>query len=166
MTTLVVVDMQNVFGDPDSPWFAPRLPEILDPIDRLVDAYAPRVVFTRFLAPAQPTGAWRAYYERWPFALQPPSWRGYQLIDRYAGRSTLDAYTFGKWGPSLAERTDGDLVVAGVATDCCVLSTVLAAADAGVHVRVVADACAGSDDASHEAALAVMRLLAPLVEVS
>jgi hypothetical protein len=41
-----------------------------------------------------------------------------------------------------------------------------AEADAGVHVRVVADACAGSDDASHEAALAVMRLLAPLVEVS
>jgi nicotinamidase-related amidase len=57
------------------------------------------------------------------------------------------------------------MVLAGVATECCVLATALAAADAGVRVRVVADACAGADDVSHEQALGVLRLLAPLVEV-
>jgi nicotinamidase-related amidase len=166
VSTLVVVDMQHVFADPDSPWCTPRLAQILDPIDRLVAAYAPDVVFTRFLAPAEPTGAWRAYYQRWPFALQPPDWRGYQLIDRYASHATLDATTFGKWGAELAGRVgSGEMVVAGVATECCVLATAVAAADAGVPVRVVADACAGADDLSHEQALGVLRLLAPLVDV-
>jgi nicotinamidase-related amidase len=168
VSTLVVVDMQNVFAEPDSPWFTPRLPQILDPIDHLVAAYAPDVVFTRFLAPAEPSGAWRAYYQRWSFALQPPQSRAYQLIDRYAAhaQSTVDATTFGKWGAELAGRIgSGEMVLAGVATECCVLATAVAAADAGVHVRVVADACAGADDVSHEQALGVLGLLAPLVDV-
>jgi nicotinamidase-related amidase len=56
--------------------------------------------------------------------------------------------------------------VAGVSTDCCVLSTVLPAADAGVKVRVAADACAGASDESHRQALAIMALYAPLVDVT
>ena len=46
------------------------------------------------------------------------------------------------------------------------ISTVLAAADAGVPVRVVTDACAGSTDDDHERALRVMSLYAPLVELT
>jgi nicotinamidase-related amidase len=46
-----------------------------------------------------------------------------------------------------------------------VLSTALAAADAGTGVQVVADACAGVDDDSHAKALDVLRLYSPLVEV-
>ena len=56
-------------------------------------------------------------------------------------------------------------VLAGVSTDCCVLSTALAAADAGVTVQVVADACAGASDQSQQQALDIMRLYAPLIEV-
>jgi isochorismate hydrolase len=56
-------------------------------------------------------------------------------------------------------------VLAGVSTDCCVISTALAAADSGVQVVVVEEACAGSDDANHVKALDVMRLYAPLVQV-
>lgn len=69
--------------------------------------------------------------------------------------------------PELTERlgTDGRLVLAGVSTDCCVLSTALAAADAGVEVLVVADACAGVDDDSHAKALQVMDLYRPLIRV-
>lgn len=79
----------------------------------------------------------------------------------------MDAPTFGKWGPELAARlgTDGRLVLAGVSTDCCVLSTALAAADAGVEVLVVADACAGAGDESHAKALYVLDLYRPLVRV-
>jgi nicotinamidase-related amidase len=58
------------------------------------------------------------------------------------------------------------LVVAGVATDCCVISTVLAAADAGAHVTVVTDACAGSTDDNHTKAVVVMGLYAPLVALA
>ena len=52
------------------------------------------------------------------------------------------------------------LVLAGVSTDCCVLSTAVAAADVGVPVQVVADACAGVDDASHRKTLDVLALYA------
>jgi nicotinamidase-related amidase len=78
----------------------------------------------------------------------------------------LAATTFGKWGPELAARAGAELVVAGVTTDCCVISTVLAAADAGVKVRVATDACAGSTDENHQQALAIMALYAPLVELT
>jgi nicotinamidase-related amidase len=163
---LVVIDMQHVFGDPDSAWFAPRFGEILDPIEALVAAYEPHVVWTRFVAPAKPRGAWMDYYRLWPFAVQPPDAPLYALVDRFADHRTLDLPTFGKWGPALAASIEDTMVVAGVSSDCCVLSTVLAAADAGVRVQVAADACAGATDETHDQALALMRLYAPLVEVS
>jgi nicotinamidase-related amidase len=166
--TLAVIDMQRVFGDRDSPWFTPRFAEIVGPIQRLVGAYRPRVIFTRFVAPAVPTGAWRRYYELWPFALQPPDARIWELVDEFAGPPgpTVDATTFGKVGDELYEIVGGGrLVLAGVSTDCCVLSTALAAADDGVLVQVVADACAGVNDESHAKSLDILRLYSPLVEV-
>ena len=123
---LVVIDMQRVFGEPGSPWLAPRFAEIVDPIRRLAAAFNPRVVFTRFIAPAVPHGAWRQYYQQWPFALQPPDAVIYELADPFAAMAgpTLDATTFSKWGPELAATAGGGpLVLAGVSTDCCVLST-------------------------------------------
>ena len=164
---LVVVDLQHVFGDPDSPWAAPRFEEIRPRVRELVDAFGDRVVWTRFVAPSEPVGAWVEYYRQFPFALQPPDAHLYQLVDAPAGRPVVDATTFGKWGPDLVEVVgEGPLTVAGVATDCCVISTVLPAADAGVPVRVVTDACAGSGDEDHERALRVMSLYAPLVELA
>lgn len=165
---LVVVDMQHVFGDPASPWATPRFAEIVPRIVALAERCAPRVTFTRFVAPQVPVGAWREYYEQFPFALVAPDAPPYQLVDEFAGRAgqTVDATTFGKWGTQLAERVGSDdLLLTGVSTDCCVISTALAAADAGVRVRVVADACAGASDTSHEQALAVLALYAPLVEI-
>ncbi len=163
---LVVIDLQQVFADPSSPWFTPRFAELLDPVERLVAAYRPAVTFTRFIAPAQPAGAWREYYRQWPFARQPPDAPLYALVPPFTDRPALALPTFGKWGAELAARAGTELVVAGVSTDCCVLSTVLAAADAGVRVRVATDACAGSSDDNHERALAIMALYAPLVELT
>ncbi|MGY2064155.1 cysteine hydrolase family protein [Blastococcus sp. SYSU DS0619] len=164
---LVVVDLQHVFGDEESPWTAPRFEEIRPRIRRLVEAFGDRVVWTRFLAPAQPVGAWKEYYEQYDFALQPPDAACYQLVEDPGGAPVVDATTFGKWGPALAEVVgEGPLTVAGVATDCCVVSTVLPAADAGLPVRVVTDACAGAGDEEHERALQVMAGYAPLVSLT
>jgi nicotinamidase-related amidase len=166
---LAVIDMQNVFADPSSGWFTPGFDQILQPVLRLTEAFAGRTVCTRFLAPAEPRGAWRAYYQQWPFALQPAQWNGYRLVDALDRLElpTMDTSTFGKWTPRLAEQVgeEGELVLAGVSTDCCVLSTALAAADAGVRVLVAEQACAGLNAASHQRALAAMRLYAPLIEV-
>ena len=169
---LAVIDMQRVFAEPDSPWFVPRYAQAAAGVSRILPAFRDRVVFTRFLAPAEPAGAWRRYYEVWPFARQPPSSPLWELTAPFAREAAdparlIDATTFGKWTPALAERVGpgGRLVLAGVSTDCCVLSTALAAADAGVQVTVVADACAGVDDSTHLRALDLMRLYAPLIEV-
>jgi nicotinamidase-related amidase len=165
--TLVVIDVQHVFADPGSPWGAPRFAEVHPAIRRLAAAFAGRVVHTRFVAPEQPTGAWVPYYEQFPFALQPPDAPLYALVDDPGEDPVLDAPTFGKWGSRLAVLVgDGPLVLAGVSTDCCVLSTALPAADAGVPVQLVTDACAGATDADHERALAVMALYAPLITLT
>src|ERR1039457_5854915 len=119
---LGVIDMQRVFGEPGSAWFAPRFAGIVGNVAALVDAFRPRVAFTRFVAPDVPAGAWQRYYELWPFALQPPGARIYELIDDFAGEPgpTLDSTTFSKWKPELSERVaeGGRLMLAGVSTDC------------------------------------------------
>jgi nicotinamidase-related amidase len=135
-------------------------------IRRLVEAFGDRVVYTRFVAPREPIGAWKDYYEQYDFALQPPDAPLYDLEEDPRSHPVVDATTFGKWGPDLAEIVGrGPLTVTGVATDCCVISTVLPAADAGVAVRVVTDACAGSSDDDHQRALDLMTLYAPLVQL-
>ena len=164
---LVVVDVQHVFADADSPWGAPGFARAHPAIRRLTAAFAGRVVHTRFVAPPEPTGAWVPYYEQFPFALQPPDAPLYALVDDPGDAPVLDATTFGKWGPELAALVgEGPLLLAGVSTDCCVLSTALPAADAGVPVHVVTDACAGASDADHDRALQVMGGYAPLVALA
>ena len=81
---LAVIDMQRVFAEPDSPWAAPRFDEAAAGVRRLLPAFAGRTVFTRFVAPEHPQGAWRAYYDRWPFALRPPDAPLWQLVDELA----------------------------------------------------------------------------------
>lgn len=165
---LVLVDLQRIFGAPDSPWAAPRYAEAATVCAGLIERFAPRVVLTRFVAPAEPRGAWKPYYEQFPFALVPDEDPLYAFTDEFAGREfpVVTRTTFGKWGPELAAVVEGaPIVVGGVSTDCCVLSTVLAAADDGIAVTVVADACAGAGDADHARALDAMRLYAPLVQV-
>jgi nicotinamidase-related amidase len=164
---LVLIDLQKIFAEPDSGWATPDFQRVIKPTQDLIGLFSPHVIFTRFVAPDQPTGSWIPYYEQWPFALQPATSYAYQLVDEFAGSPTLDKPTFGKWGPELAEAVGpgGELVLSGVTTDCCVLTTALAALDAGVHVRVVADACAGVDEASHQKTLDILRLYAPMLEV-
>ena len=111
-------------------------------------------------------GSWRDYYARWDRcreAEDSPAWE--ITLPVAEGDAVLSLPTFGKWGAELAELTRDreQLVVCGVATDCCVLSTVLGAVDAGKQVTVVADACAGATDRAHEQALDLMGMLSPMV---
>jgi len=169
---LVAVDLQQVFTG-DSPWATPRYDRAAAGTERLLPAFVGRTVFTRFVAPERPQGAWVPYYRDWPFALVPDADPLYALTEPFASAAAdrrdpvVTEPTFGKWGTGL-QAVVGDhphLVLTGVSTDCCVVSTALAAADAGATVTVVADACAGASDEDHERALALMRLYAPLVTV-
>ncbi len=167
---LVGIDLQHVFGDPVSPWASAQYPRAVEGTRRLLPAFAGRTVLTRFVAPAAPSGAWVPYYADWPFALVPDDDPLYALAPELGGLDVpvVTEPTFGKWGPALARAVQGAeaLVLTGVSTDCCVLSTALAAADAGVAVQVVTDACAGSSEPDHRRALEAMALYAPLVTLT
>lgn len=162
--------MQRVFGAPPSPWAAPRFEEALAGVRRLLPAFAGRTVLTRYVAPLVPSGAWVDYFALWPFALVGHDDPLYELVPPLSdsGAPVETRESFGKWDDGLARAVNGagELVLAGVSTDCCVIATALAAADAGVRVRVAADACAGASDADHERALAAMALFAPLIEIT
>lgn len=166
---LVVVDPQRIFADPASEWRAPRFDEIVDPVRRLAAAAGGRTLVTRWLPGTNRQGSWAAYFRTWPFADRPDTDVYFDLVDTAAGlsqRPTVDVGTFGKWaGLEPVTGPMPHLVLTGVATDCCVISTALAAADAGATVTVVRDACAGSSDENQAAALQVMGLYAPQITV-
>ncbi len=165
---LAVIDMQGFFAA-GSPWEVPGFENLIEPIDLLARAFAERALFTRFVIPAEPQGSWVEYYRAWPQVLAPDAVHLADLVPPWAGqgRRTLDKTTFSKWGPELAGMTgDGDLVVCGVSTECCVLTTALAAVDAGAQVRVIADACKGATPEAHQQALSIMAGFAPQLTVS
>jgi nicotinamidase-related amidase len=169
---LVVVDHQAVFADPGSDWAAPRFDETVPVVADLAREHGDQVVLTRWV-PAQGAaraGSWDTYLAAWPFADQPADHPMFDLVPSAAAlplRHVVSLPTFGKWGPELTAITGPtpDLTLVGVSTDCCVLSTALAAADGGATVRVVAAGCAGSTDENHTRALDAMRLYAPQIEV-
>ncbi|MBM6403029.1 cysteine hydrolase [Phycicoccus sp. CSK15P-2] len=167
---LVVVDPQVVFADPStSPWGSPMFGVAAGRMRELAEAFGPeRTVFTRFVADPSLGGSWGPYYEEWGFALVPDEDPLYAVVPELSGLAgqVVTAGTFGKW-PVLADvlGAGGHVTVCGVATDCCVLSTVLPMADAGVTVEVVGAACAGSTPENHRRALDAMALFGPQVAV-
>ena len=168
---LVVIDPQVIFADPaTSPWGSPLWAETVPRIVELAHAYGSgRTVVTRFVARPELGGSWASYYDEWPFALVPEDDPLYAVVPQVAGLADhlVTAGTFGKWNADLRAIV-GDqptMTLAGVSTDCCVIATALPAADAGAHVRLVADACAGSTPENHQTALAAMSLFAPQITI-
>lgn len=133
----------------------------------LASAHAGRVVFTRFVHDTAEVGNWSAYYDRWPEFRLAAGDRAWELtLEPPAGAPVLDEPTFSKWGAQLqAVVGEAPLLVCGVATECCVLATALAAADSGRRVQVVADACAGATRQLHTRALGIMGSMSPLLSV-
>ncbi len=167
---LVVIDPQRIFADPTSQWGSSMFSTIVDPVRRLAAAAADRTVVTRWVPSRDPRGSWEAYLKAWPFADVPEDDPLLELVPELAGvgREVVSVPTFGKWGLELEAVTGSTphLVLVGVATDCCVISTALAAADAGATITVVTDACAGSTPENHRAAMDVMALYPPQITLA
>lgn len=168
---LVVIDGQRIFADPTSDWGSPMWPAAAARITELLPRFTGRTILTRWVPPApdERVGSWAAYMAAWPFADRPADDPMFDLVPALADvpATVLDAPTFGKWA-ALAPLVGPvpELVIAGVSTDCCVISTVLPAADAGATVTVVTDACAGSTPENHAAACTVMGLYPPQVTLA
>ncbi|WP_307818180.1 cysteine hydrolase family protein [Janibacter endophyticus] len=169
---LLVVDPQRIFADPESDWGSPMFGDIIAPVHRLAERVGPRrTLVTRWVPGTSREGSWADYFRAWPFADRPDDDPMFALVgqaEELTARATIDVSTFGKWGEELTDVVGPTptLLVTGVSTDCCVLSTVLPAADAGARVVVVTDGCAGSTPENHAAALHVMGLYPPQVTLA
>lgn len=163
---LVVIDPQNIFAAPDSEWGSPFFGETMPRIAQLAESFGDNVLVTRWLPTADRSTSWGDYFSAWPFADKPADDPLYDLVPAARALSphpTLDLPTFGKWGPEIEAilGRGARAVLTGVSTDCCVLSTALAGADAGARLTIATDACAGSTAENHAAALHVMDLYPP-----
>ena len=150
--------MQNLFA-PGGPWATPWMEEALSSIKRLA-AHAPeRIVFTRFIPPAnasEANGMWRAYYRKWSAVtrdgLNPdlmelvPELRGFVPPARVIDRMVYSAFGGGRLLGFLTKHHVDTLIISGGETDVCVLSTVLSAVDLGYRVILVEGALCGSSD--------------------
>ena len=170
---LAIIDMQRIFSKAKW-WGCPKFEEIIPPIVQLAALFGDRTLLTRFVADQNPQGSWVPYYKEFSFAAVPGSNPIYDLvapIKKLAPKeNVVTMTTFSKWGTArhgLRAKTGSypQLFLAGVATDCCVLSTASAAAEAGAFVTVVLDACAGSTPKNQAAAKKIFEGYTPLISI-
>lgn len=167
-STLVIIDMQHVFCDPQSQWAVPAYRQAEANILRLMAHHRGSLVCTKFVRDPAESGSWHDYYQRWDECREAPDSAVWDLtFQPQQAYSTVTCSTFSKWGDELAALTEqsSELLICGVATDCCVLATALGAVDAGKRVTIVHDACAGTNAQVHSEALSVMGMLAPMVKI-
>jgi len=168
---LVVVDMQEGFLQ-ETPWHVPDMGRLLPLIERLATAYAPRVVFTRFVYQNPrlwPSDGWQAYYDRWSF------WREQAALEeivaglRGYAEVAIDKPTYSCVTPAflkaIAAMDARRLLFVGVETDVCVLASVFAAVDAGYRCAVIGDACTSSVPETHDAAIEIFKRMPDQIEV-
>jgi nicotinamidase-related amidase len=165
-TAHLCIDVQRLFAEPGE-WHVPGLPGILRHVAALARHRPERTVFTRFVVPEtadHAVGAWVRYYRRWG------AFTGERLDPELIGlagefaslvppAAVIDKPGYSAFGPPdlhqlLAAQGISTLVVTGVETDVCVLSSVMQAIDLGYRVVLAADALASSSQAAHEAAMA------------
>jgi nicotinamidase-related amidase len=158
--------MQRLFGE-RTEWHTPGVGEVTPPIVRIARHAPHSAIYTRFRAPEaieHAKGQWQTYYRRWESVLADRNDADlYGLVHELRpfvppGR-ILDKRGFSAFDSPELEQLLRDLgvealILTGVETDVCVLSTLLGAIDRGYRVVLVEDAIASSDPASHTAILA------------
>jgi nicotinamidase-related amidase len=143
---------------------------VLPTVTRIAERFPERTVFTRFITPGSPaeaTGMWRRYYERWRHTtrehldprlldLMPPLAK---LVPpaRVFDKPVYSAFAGRRLHEHLQARKADALVVTGSETDVCVLATVLGAVDHGYRIILITDAVCSSSDEGHDALLKLYR---------
>ncbi|WP_129358654.1 MULTISPECIES: cysteine hydrolase family protein [Micrococcaceae] len=164
---LVIIDMQRAFRD-ETQWRIPRYDNIVPVISDLIESTSTPPIATRFIRDPAERGTWHNYYDYWHQMRLAPDDNQWEItLSLPDNASVIDKPTFGKWGPELARLIpEGhEMLLTGVATDCCVLATAIAAVDAGRSVTVVSDACAAVSDEVQDQTLAILGLLSPMCRI-
>lgn len=166
---LVIIDMQKAFQLSGAQWECVGYDDAASKVQQLRKNHPGPAIWTQFIRDPGEEGMWEAYYDRWDqYRVGPldPLWQ--LTLEPEPDDLRVQAPTFSKWSGQLSEFAQDyeSITIVGVATDCCVLSTVFPAVDAGKHVTVVVDACAGASQDAHEQSLELLGLLEPMVSLT
>ena len=154
---LLIIDMQNVYT-PGQDWACWRIRQAVASIRRLLDSGVfEDVIFTRFLASDAPAGVWKEY-NRVNEAVNQDPWKNEMMPEFVPYLERYPLFTKVQKAARLADR----VVITGVVSECCVLSTVLAGVDLGIPLLYLEDAVSGLSAESDRAVLDILSGLAPL----
>ncbi len=175
---ILVIDMQKVYL-PGKPWACEHAETVVSNISKLLDAVidikegsancaAPEVILTRFVAPSEEdaVGIWQEYNKVNQEVNENPVMEEFiPAIARYAEDFPYyDKCTYSCFSePNVRAAADkamvhgGDIVLTGVVSECCVLSTFFQGADLGYHFVYLKDACAGVNSDTEQAVEKVLK---------
>lgn len=167
---ILVTDMQKVYLKGEK-WACKNINSAAGNIIRILNKCDCEVIFTAFAAPKNPIGQWKKYNsvnddvnscpekseiiekfkrytEKYPLLLK----------DKYSSLSNSKVREAAK----KTINNGGRVVLTGVVSECCVLSTAMAAIDIGCKVIYLRDAVAGSNRKSEKAAELIMQGMEPV----
>jgi len=169
---LLLIDFQNVFNDPKLSWYCPKFNDALKVALLCHQKLQCQTYITGFLPPNTKIPIWNDYFNCFPDISTDSNNVIYDLnfpADSYG--KIVWSPTFGKWDTIRKHifNEPGDSIdtvyICGVATDCCVLATALAAVDDGMNVYIISDGCASGNDTQHLKGLDIMQGFSPNIKI-
>ena len=164
---LLVIDMQNVYTKGQE-WACEGVETASAAILSLLKKnVSEQVIFTQYLAPKHPVGVWKEYNEV-NATVNANTWLNEMMPEFLPWTKKYPLYTKSVYSsfaiPEVVEaaKKAGRLVISGVVAECCVLSTVLSAIDAGCKVIYLTDAVAGLSESSRKETEKIVSYFAPL----
>ncbi len=161
-SVLLVIDMQKIFA-PGYEWYTPGIEDAEKNIHRLCEKYKNRI-FTRHVASENPIGTWKSYNEE--FAHINSNTECLDLLDSFVNtekiefdKITYSAFNSGEALQYIKDQGYTEIILTGVQTEFCVLSSLMRAIDEGFFVTFVSDACAGSAEIFNESVSSLIRLV-------
>lgn len=164
---LLVIDMQNVYTKGQK-WACLDTEGAAERINRIIDAnICEQVIFTRFLPQKEPFGVWEDY--NWENAEVNADVYANEMLPQFSEQlKKYPLYTKNVYSslaiPEVLEaaRNADRVIVAGVVSECCVLSTVFALIDAGIYTIYLTDGVSGLDREKEAATELILSGLEPL----
>lgn len=164
---LLVIDMQNVYLK-GQPWGCEMIEKAQNNIIALLESGKfDNVIFTKYIPAKEPVGRWKEYNREYTDInanlwmseiIEPliPYTKKYPVYEK----SVYSSYIVDEVRKKAAKADR--VVVTGVVAECCVISTVISAIDAGDMVVYISDGVAGLDEKMQCIAEKIVRNFAPL----
>lgn len=162
------IDMQRLFSE-QTDWHVRDLFSIVPACAALLSHATDATLFARFVTPVtadDASGAWQRYYRRWSGVtrdrIAPEFLDVIVDLTRLAPNAPVldkagySAFSNPDFATLLRARDCRTLILSGIETDVCVLSTAFEAVDRGLRVVVAQDAVASGSSDGHRAALDIL----------